>query len=105
MNVAQLETWVDPHVEWAEIFHEAWRNQRDFFYDPKMHGADWQAVLAKYTPQLASVDHRSDLGYLIAQTGGEHNNLFAFPSAGGTGEISIGPDSYQLIYDQHMRGP
>jgi len=36
-----------------------------------MHGADWQAVLAKYTPLLAFVNHRADLGYLIAQTGGE----------------------------------
>ena len=71
INVAQLEMWVDPHAEWAEIFRESWRNQREFFYDPKMHGADWQAVSAKYTPLLAYVNHRTDLGYLIAQTGGE----------------------------------
>ncbi|MDB4876735.1 MAG: Tricorn protease [Gemmatimonadetes bacterium] len=71
VNVAQLESWVDPRAEWAEIFRESWRNQRDFFYDPKMHGADWQAVSAKYTPLLPYVNHRSDLGYLIAQTGGE----------------------------------
>ena len=71
INVAQLETMVDPRAEWAEIFRESWRNQRDYFYDPKMHGADWQAVLAKYTPLLAYVNHRADLGYLVAQTGGE----------------------------------
>ena len=71
INVAQLESMVDPRAEWAEIFRESWRNQRDFFYDPKMHGADWQAVSAKYTPLLAYVNHRADLGYLVAQTGGE----------------------------------
>lgn len=71
INVAQLETWVDPRLEWAEIFREGWRNQRDFFYDAKMHGADWQAVWAKYSPLVAYVNHRSDLGYLMAQTGGE----------------------------------
>ncbi len=71
INVAQLEMWVDPHAEWAEIFKESWRIQREYFYDPKMHGADWQAVFAKYSPMVASVNHRSDLGYLIAQTGGE----------------------------------
>jgi tricorn protease len=71
INVAQLETMVDPRAEWAEIFRESWRNQRDYFYDPKMHGADWQAVSAKYTPLLAYVNHRADLGYLVAQTGGE----------------------------------
>jgi tricorn protease len=71
VNVAQVETWVDPHAEWGEIFREAWRTQRDFFYDAKMQGADWQAVLAKYTPFVQFVNHRADLGYLIAQTGGE----------------------------------
>jgi tricorn protease len=71
LNVAQLETMIDPLVEWAELFHESWRTQRDFFYDAKMHGADWDAVLAKYSPLLPFVRHREDLGYLIAQTGGE----------------------------------
>ena len=71
INVAQLETWVDPRAEWAEIFKETWRIQRDYFYDAKMHGADWNAVYKKYAPMLPFVGHRSDLGYLIAQTGGE----------------------------------
>ncbi len=71
LNVATLETWVDPHVEWAEIFKESWRIQREYFYDARMHGADWQAVWAKYSPMVASVNHRDDLGYLVAQTGGE----------------------------------
>jgi tricorn protease len=71
LNVAQLEAWVDPHVEWAAIFRQSWRNQREFFYDPKMHGADWNAVWAKYTPFLPFVNHRADLGYVVAQTGGE----------------------------------
>src|SRR6185436_14330480 len=71
IDVTQLETLVDPRVEWAEIFKEAWRTQRDYFYDAKMHGTDWQAISAKYTPLLAYVNHRTDLTYLIAQTGGE----------------------------------
>ena len=71
LNVAQLEAWIDPHVEWAAIFRQAWRNQREFFYDAKMHGADWDAVWAKYSPFLAYVNNRADLGYVIAQTGGE----------------------------------
>ena len=71
LNVAQMEMWVDPAAEWAAIFRESWRTQRDFFYDAKLHGADWQGVLAKYTALLPYVRHRSDLSYLIAQTGGE----------------------------------
>ncbi|HEY9226567.1 MAG TPA: PDZ domain-containing protein, partial [Gemmatimonadaceae bacterium] len=71
LNVAQLESWVDPRAEWAQIFKETWRIQRDYFYDAKMHGADWNAVFKKYSSFLPFVGHRSDLGYLIAQVGGE----------------------------------
>jgi len=71
INVAQMEMKVDYQAEWAQIFRETWRIQREFFYDPKMHGADWRAVYEKYLPLLPYVGHRSDLGYLIAMVGGE----------------------------------
>ncbi|HSF23213.1 MAG TPA: PDZ domain-containing protein [Blastocatellia bacterium] len=71
INVAQLEMLVEPRAEWAQIFRETWRIQREFFYDAKMHGADWQAVYEKYLPLLAYVGHRVDLAYLIATVGGE----------------------------------
>jgi tricorn protease len=71
INVAQLETQVDPRAEWAQIYRETWRIQREYFYDAKMHGADWQAVYEKYLPLLAYIGHRADLGYLIAMVGGE----------------------------------
>ncbi|HEX5604731.1 MAG TPA: PDZ domain-containing protein, partial [Pyrinomonadaceae bacterium] len=85
LNVAQLEMQVDPRAEWAQIYRETWRIQREYFYDPKMHGADWQAVYEKYKPLLSAVGHRADLGYLIAMIGGEltvgHSYLL------GTGDI------------------
>jgi tricorn protease len=71
LNVAQLETRVDPRAEWAQIYRETWRIQREYFYDARMHGADWQAIHDKYKPLLAHVGHRADLGYLIAMVGGE----------------------------------
>jgi len=71
LNVAQLEMQVDPRAEWAQIFRETWRIQREYFYDPKMHGADWQAIYQKYLPMLSHVGHRTDLGYIIAMVGGE----------------------------------
>ena len=71
LNVAQLEMRVDPRAEWAQIYRETWRIQREYFYDPRMHGADWQAVYEKYKPLLSFVGHRADLGYLIATIGGE----------------------------------
>ncbi|HEY7232908.1 MAG TPA: PDZ domain-containing protein [Gemmatimonadaceae bacterium] len=71
INVGQLEMLVDPRAEWAEIFKESWRTQRDYFYDAKMHGANWQAVYEKYSALVPYIGHRDDLGYLIALTGGE----------------------------------
>jgi tricorn protease len=71
INVAQLEAYVDPRAEWAQIARETWRIQRDFFYDAKMHGADWNAVWAKYSPLIPYLGHRNDLGYLVATMGGE----------------------------------
>jgi tricorn protease len=71
LNVAQLEMKVDPRAEWAQIFRETWRIQREYFYDPKMHGANWQAIYEKYQPLITHVGHRTDLGYIIAMVGGE----------------------------------
>jgi len=71
LDVSRLETWVEPKQEWADIFRETWRIEREYFYDAEMHGADWNAVYAKYQPMLQYVGHRSDLGYLIAMVGGE----------------------------------
>jgi len=71
ITVAQIEAQVDPRAEWAQIFKETWRIQREYFYDAKMHGADWNAVWAKYSPLVQHVGHRDDLGYLIATAAGE----------------------------------
>ncbi len=83
INVGQLEMLVDPRAEWAEIFKETWRNQRDYFYDAKMHGANWQAVYDKYSALLPYVGHRSDLSYLIALTGGELTVGHSYLTGGG----------------------
>ena len=71
LNVAQLEMKIEPRAEWAQIFRETWRIQREYFYDPKMHGADWHAIYEKYKPFLPHLGHRTDLSYLIAMVGGE----------------------------------
>jgi tricorn protease len=71
LSMDQLQMQVDPRAEWADIFRESWRLQREYFYDAKMHGANWQAIYDKYAPLLPYVGHRTDLGYLIAMVGGE----------------------------------
>jgi tricorn protease len=94
IDVASLEAWVDPRVEWAQIFRETWRIEREFFYDASMHGADWQAVYTKYAPLLPHVAHRADLGYLIASVGGElavgHSYLTSGGDQGEGEPVSVG---------------
>ena len=63
--VADVSIAVDPRAEWSQIFHEAWRINRDFFYAPNMHGADWNAVRAKYEAFLPHLTTRGDLDRVI----------------------------------------
>ena len=65
LNTAALQVKIDPVKEWNQIFEEAWRVNRDYFYDPGMHGADWQAIREKYRPFLAHLSTRSDLNRVI----------------------------------------
>ena len=60
-----IEVKVDPRAEWTEIFSEAWRTNRDYFYDPGMHGVDWNAARAKYAALLPDVSTRSDLNRVM----------------------------------------
>jgi tricorn protease len=65
LNVEAVEVRVVPAAEWPEIFDEAWRINRDFFYDPNFHGADWKAMKAKYAAFLPHLACRSDLNRVI----------------------------------------
>lgn len=65
LNVAAIEIKIDPVAEWKQIFDEAWRINRDYFYDPGMHGANWPAMKEKYAAFLPDVACRNDLNRLI----------------------------------------
>jgi tricorn protease len=77
-----LGTQVDPSLEWKQIFDEAWRIERDFFYAPNLHGADWAAVRARYEPLVPHVRHRTDLTYLLDMLGGELSVGHSFVGGG-----------------------
>jgi tricorn protease len=64
---AGLVTEVDPAKEWRQIFFEVWRQYRDWFYAPNMHGYDWAAIRDDYLKWLPYVNHRSDLNYLLSE--------------------------------------
>ena len=71
LNLDTAEILVDPRAEWRQIFEEACRIHRDYFYDPQMHGLDWEAMCQKYRPFLPHVGHREDLNVLLAELSGE----------------------------------
>jgi tricorn protease len=65
ISTTELQVKIDPAAEWAQIYDEAWRINRDYFYDPGMHGADWNAMKKKYAQFLPDLACRSDLNILI----------------------------------------
>ena len=71
LKLDEVEVYVDPKAEWQQMYTEAWRIQRDFMYDPNLHGLNIKAIEAKYRPYLASVAHRADLNYLFTEMLGE----------------------------------
>ena len=114
IDVGTLEALIDPRVEWAQIFRETWRIQREFFYDASMHGADWPALYEKYRALLPFVAHRADLGYLIASLAGElavgHSYLLGArrpagrrPGAGGNARCRLRHRERALSHQENLR--
>ncbi len=66
LNLAAAKIYVDPRAEWNQMFHEVWRIERDFFYDPNLHGANLKALMAAYQPYVDHVMSRPDLNYIFA---------------------------------------
>jgi tricorn protease len=65
VNIDAIEVLVDPRAEWSQIFNEAWRINRDYFYATNMHGADWNAMKQKYSVFLPDLAVRGDLNRVI----------------------------------------
>ena len=71
LNLGSLETVIDPRAEWRQIYHETWRIQRDFLYDPHTHGLSIPKIEAKYKPYLDGLASRSEFTYLSTEMLGE----------------------------------
>ena len=71
LKTGDVRALINPRHEWRQIFEEAWRMERDFFYAPNMHGLDWQGIHDRYAPLLAYVGRREDLSALLREMIGE----------------------------------
>lgn len=77
-----LRMELDRTEEWRQMFDESWRFSKEFFYDPGMHGNDWNAVRTRYRPMVEHVRHRSDLNYLLDMVNGELSVGHSFVGGG-----------------------
>jgi tricorn protease len=82
IDLSELKIRINKKQEWQQIYDEAWRQMRDFFYDPNMHGVDWKAIYDKYNALIPYVNHRDDLNYLMGEMIGELNVGHAYVGGG-----------------------
>ncbi len=87
VDLSGMQLYVDYQKEWRQIFDDAWRQMRDFFYDPNMHGVDWKAIHDKYAVLLPYVHHRNDLTYILGEMIGELNIGHAYVGGGDRPEV------------------
>lgn len=103
ISTKNMNVKVDPKEEWNQIYNEAWRQMRDFFYDPNMHGVDWKDIQAKYQPLVPYVNNRYDLTYLIGEMIGELSVGHAYINGGDVVKperIATGLLGAQLVKDK-----
>lgn len=82
LSLSGLQMYINKHEEWQQIYNEAWRQMREFFYVPNMHGVDWKAQGNKYGELVKYVNNRNDLTYLIGELIGELNIGHAYTGGG-----------------------
>ena len=119
LNLSAMEVRVDPPVEWRQMYHEAFRLERDFFYDAGFHGLDLKATEKVYEPYLAGVGSRGDLNYIFREAfgnitvghmyvvGGESPPVEAVPVGllGADYRIENGRYRFAHIYDGENWNP
>jgi tricorn protease len=98
-----LQARITPPKEWEQIYREAWRFQRDYFYVENLHGADWPAVYERYRPWLEHAEHRSDVNYVLDVMGGEVSVGHSYTGGGDmpdVGQVPVGLLGADFMADQ-----
>lgn len=67
LNLSAMQVRIDPKAEWQQIYHEVWRIERAYFYDPNLHGVNSVEEERRFEPYVASIASRSDLNYILQE--------------------------------------
>ncbi len=82
MATADMESPVDPRAEWRQLFADAFRFERDYFYDPNMHGVDWNALRARYGALIDQAVTRWDVDWILGEFIAELNSSHTYKGGG-----------------------
>lgn len=78
LDLSDMRMQIDPVKEWKAVFNEAWRMERDFYYEPNMHGIDWPAMREKYSKMIDRATCRQDVQFIIGELIGELNTSHTY---------------------------
>jgi tricorn protease len=95
LKLDHLRERVEPSLEWAEMFENAWRLERDLFFSPVMNGEDWKAVHDSYLKLVPLLGSREDLNYVIGQMLGEIGNSHTYVGGGDDGDTT--PEAHSAL--------
>jgi tricorn protease len=82
LNLDGLEMKIDPKKEWKQIYKDAWRIFRDYYYVANMQGVDWDQIKKNYNQLMPYVSHRADLDYILGEIISETNTGHAYVNYG-----------------------
>jgi tricorn protease len=106
LHLEAMKIYADPRAEWKQMFREVGRIERDFFYDPNLHGADLKSLMATYQPYVDNVMSRADLNYIFADMLGEITAQHVYIFGGERPEVKpvsvglLGAD-YTIDHDRY----
>ncbi len=106
LKLEAMEIAVDPRAEWKQMYHEVWRIERDFFYDPNLHGLNVKALTTSYEPFVDAVMSRADLNYIFADMLGDITAQHVYIQGGQRPEVKhvggglLGAD-YQIDHNRY----
>ncbi len=94
IDTGGFESNVDPVAEWRQLFTDAWRFERDYFYDPGLHGVDWKMMRERYGKLLGDAVTRWDVSYVIGELIAELNSSHTYRSGGDLERSAERPVGY-----------